>query len=113
MHPFLLTLFWFLLYPAVDAGNLGKGQRCSVGNNRLQVGTLQFWDECNSVTFCSDKGVCESKRCRSDDFPFGYPRDSPDLPPKCPKGQFCPDEGSDCQPVLPVGSPCQLNRDGT
>lgn len=29
----------------------------------------------------------------------------------CPQGEFCPDEGDACQPVMPLGSPCQLNRD--
>ncbi|GJJ06569.1 hypothetical protein Clacol_000762 [Clathrus columnatus] len=48
--------------------------------------------------------------CRRDEFPLGYAQDAV-LPPKCPPGQFCPDEGDACQPLLPVGSPCQLNRD--
>jgi hypothetical protein len=106
------TLVLFVTYRAVVAGSVDKGGACNVGNNRLQIGTFQFWSECNSVTFCSDAGTCEEKRCRRDDFPFGYPQGSTNLPPKCERGQFCPDEGTDCQPVLAVGSPCQLNRDG-
>jgi len=35
----------------------------------------------------------------------------PHLPALCQPGQFCPDEGDACQPLLPVGSTCQLNRD--
>lgn len=34
------------------------------------------------------------------------------IPDRCPKGQFCPDEEDACQALLPVGSVCQLNRDG-
>ncbi|KAF9531591.1 hypothetical protein CPB83DRAFT_848424 [Crepidotus variabilis] len=111
MKSFFLTFLLSSFYSLAHAGSLAMGQPCNPGNNRLQTGTFQFWSDCNSVTFCSDQGICENKGCRSDDFPFGYPKNSGDLPPKCPKGQFCPDEGSECQDILPVGSPCQLNRD--
>jgi len=105
-----LTFLLISLFSLVHAGTVGKDGPCSTGNNRLQPGTFQFWSECDSQTFCSDQGLCVKKRCRRDDFPFGYPQGD-DLPPKCREGEFCPDEGTDCQPLLPVGSPCQLNRD--
>ncbi|PPQ70688.1 hypothetical protein CVT24_000170 [Panaeolus cyanescens] len=105
-----LTLVLSSLLSLVFAGNVSKDGPCSTGNNRLQAGTFQFWSECNSVTFCSEQGLCVEKRCRRDDFPFGYEQGA-ELPPKCRSGEFCPDEGSDCQPLLPVDSPCQLNRD--
>lgn len=35
------------------------------------------------------------------------------LPPRCPVGEFCPDEEDHCRPLLPFGGACQLNRDGT
>lgn len=37
---------------------------------------------------------------------------SHEIPPRCEPGNFCPDEEDACQPVMPVGSICQLNRDG-
>lgn len=87
------------------------GMPCSVSNNRLQEGTFQFWSECTSSNYCDEvENICKPKRCRRDDYPFGYDK-SAHLPEKCKKGQFCPDEGTDCQDVLPVGSACQLNRD--
>ncbi|KAF8637062.1 hypothetical protein AX17_003082 [Amanita inopinata Kibby_2008] len=101
----------FCSFPLVYAGMLNKGDVCSQANNRLQPGTFQFWDECNSQTYCSADGVCKAKGCRRDDFPFGYAQDSKSIPDKCPKGQFCPDEEDQCLPLLAVGSPCQLNRD--
>jgi len=106
----LLTLLLSVLSPAVNAGNTTQGQPCNVGNSRLQIGTYQFWDECDVVSYCSENLICEPKNCRKDEFPFGFPRNS-NLPPTCPQGQFCPDEGSECQALLAVGSPCQLNRD--
>ncbi|KAG9004993.1 hypothetical protein FRB90_010630, partial [Tulasnella sp. 427] len=33
------------------------------------------------------------------------------IPDRCAKGEFCPDEEDACQPLLAVGSLCQLNRD--
>ncbi|KAH9485356.1 hypothetical protein JR316_0002264 [Psilocybe cubensis] len=106
-----LTFLLFASYRTAYAGSVDIGGPCSTGNNRLQTGTYQFWSECNSVSYCSDEGVCVAKGCRKDDFPFGYAQGDPNLPPKCGKGEFCPDEGTECQPVLSVNSPCQLNRD--
>ncbi|KAK0461380.1 uncharacterized protein EV420DRAFT_1531768 [Desarmillaria tabescens] len=79
-------------------------------NNRLQAGTYQFYSDCNSQTYCASNSTCAHKGCRKDEFPFGY-TDPDTMPPKCPRGQFCPDEQDQCLDVLPVGSPCQLNRD--
>jgi hypothetical protein len=103
---------FFALFPFVcDAGSLNKGEPCSQSNNKLQFGTFQFWDQCNSQTYCSSGGTCEAKGCRRDDFPFGYATGSKSIPDKCPTGQFCPDEEDQCLPLLAVDSPCQLNRD--
>jgi hypothetical protein len=107
-----LTLFLFAWSSVVDAGAVHKNQPCNITNNRLQVGTYQFYTDCDSETFCNSSGLCDKRGCRRDDFPFGYSQDSKGIPPKCPKGQFCPDEEDACQPLLAVGSPCQLNRDG-
>ncbi|KAJ3776508.1 hypothetical protein FB446DRAFT_292119 [Lentinula raphanica] len=105
------TLFFLSWSSAVLAGSANFGDSCSVSNNRLQVGTYQFYTDCNSVTYCASNGTCAHRGCRKDDFPFGYPQGSDDLPPKCGKGQFCPDEMDACLDVLPVGSACQMNRD--
>lgn len=106
------TLFLLSLYQTAHAGSVGKNGTCSIAHNRLQAGTFQFFSDCDAVTFCNSDSICVLKTCRKDDFPFGYKQDSNSIPPKCEKGEFCPDEGSGCQPVLAVGSPCQLNRDG-
>lgn len=107
-----LTLFFLSCYTAVEAGTIEKDGPCSQGDNRLQAGTFQFWSECDSQTYCAANSTCVSKGCRRDDFPFGYPQDSDKIPDKCQRGEFCPDEQDACQPLLPVDSPCQLNRDG-
>ncbi|KAG6820989.1 hypothetical protein H0H93_008618 [Arthromyces matolae] len=110
MHLVPLTFVLFSLNAIAHAGSLNSGDACSQAENRLQAGTYQFWDQCNSQTYCSSSGICQPKGCRKDEFPFGYqPGDK--LPDKCSKGQFCPDEEDQCQDLLPVDSPCQLNRD--
>lgn len=113
-----LAMYWLPLtfvlsssYLLVQAGYQTKGQSCSPANNRLQIGTYQFYSDCDIQTYCSSAGVCELKGCRKDQFPFGYAQNAT-LPPKCSSDQFCTDEGDACQPLLTVGSPCQLNRDG-
>lgn len=112
MRPLSTTLLFLAALSSTYAGFTEPGQPCTQANNRLQIGTYQFWSECVTTNFCSDKGICEPRKCRRDDFPFGYAQDSDSIPDKCDRGQFCPDEGSECQALLPVGSPCQMNRDG-
>ncbi|KAF9654016.1 hypothetical protein BDM02DRAFT_3086236 [Thelephora ganbajun] len=104
-------LFLFLSSSLANAGDMKEGNPCSVDNNKLQIGTYEFSSDCNVFTSCNPKtSKCEKKGCRRDEFPFGYTR-GVELPPRCPEGQFCPDEQDSCQARLPVGSDCQLNRD--
>lgn len=111
---FLPTTLLFFTWSAatVFAGKQTHGQNCSVGDNRLQVGTYQFYSDCDTSTFCNGtSSTCDLKKCRRDIYPFGYSA-TDTLPNMCPEGEFCPDEEDLCQPLLAVGSPCQLNRDG-
>ncbi|KAF9051028.1 hypothetical protein BDZ89DRAFT_1056921 [Hymenopellis radicata] len=106
-----LSLVVLSSFSLAYAGMNNFGEACSQSDNRLQVGTYQFWSDCNSQTYCADNSTCAHKGCRRDEFPFGYVTGSRDIPPKCSRGQFCPDEQDRCLDVLAVGSPCQLNRD--
>ncbi|KAJ7703290.1 hypothetical protein B0H17DRAFT_1042610 [Mycena rosella] len=105
-----LSLVFLSCLALVYAGSANKGDNCTQADSRLQTGTFQFFDDCNSVTYCASNGTCLLKGCRRDDFPFGYAKGA-HLPDKCDVGQFCPDEADACQPLLSVDSPCQLNRD--
>jgi hypothetical protein len=101
------TLFYFLSTYTL----LATAQSCSQSNNKITPGNLQLSTDCSAMQFCDGNGQCQPKGCRKDEFPFGFGKEQ-NLPPLCPKGQFCPDEGDACQPLLAVGSSCQLNRDG-
>ena len=108
--PTLLSLF--LVSPLIIARDAQEGAACSVNNNKLQIGTYEFTSDCDPLTYCNpNTSKCEKKGCRRNEFPFGYPRGAKP-PPRCEKGQFCPDEEDSCQNKLSVGSDCQLNRDG-
>jgi len=106
-----LFLLPFLCISMVRSGSVNKGGACSTDNNRLQIGTYQFVGDCDTHTFCNSSSLCSLKKCRRDIFPFGYAQDDDHLPPLCKQGTFCPDEEDACQPLLAVGSACQLNRD--
>ena len=117
---FLLSTV-LLALPAAG-GTVPEGGPCSSTNDHLDPNTLKFISECTDQTFCSlpVNGTCIWRRCRRDEFPFGFaqqPGDGPDppplppLPPMCPMGSFCPDQGSGCEPWAGLGQPCQLDRD--
>ncbi|KAJ7081860.1 hypothetical protein B0H15DRAFT_853821 [Mycena belliarum] len=95
-----------------DAG--ATSRKCSSNNNRLDPASKKFMSDCSDQTFCSGPDVatstCIPRECRRDEFPFGFSAGAP-LPPLCPRGTFCPDEGSGCRPLVPPGRPCELNRD--
>ncbi|KAL1744678.1 hypothetical protein HDZ31DRAFT_38152 [Schizophyllum fasciatum] len=118
MHVASIALFVLAFPPWAYAGSQNKWESCSQGNNRLQIGTYQFYSDCNSHTYCASNGTCMPKGCRRDLFPLGYGMrmafsyDNPDnFPPLCNRTTFCPDEEDACQPLLRVDSACQLNRD--
>jgi len=105
----LLPLSFSHLAAAAGTGKNANGT-CLQANNKLQVGTYQLTSDCADTHFCDASGTCKPKGCRHDEFPLGYAQGA-DLPPRCKQNQFCPDEGDQCQDLLPVGSTCQLNRD--
>ncbi|KAG8896083.1 hypothetical protein FRC00_006515 [Tulasnella sp. 408] len=91
------------------------GQTCNLARNRLTSTTHQFLSDCVPRAFCDPAtSTCKPKGCRRDEFPFKFPPDTPEtpLPALCPEDQFCPDEGDQCLPIVPVGQNCQINRDG-
>jgi len=127
----------------------GKPIRCSPKNTKLNPSTHKLISECGAQAYClaapdslfnSTQGICVSRSCRRDQYPYGYARfggqsggaaevpwtivkgklmpvgDDDErlqstLPPMCPEGSFCPDRGSGCQPKVESGGACELGRD--
>ena len=113
------ALFLLLLGPtlsalvdASDALPSALGKACSATSNRLDPRTKIFKSDCDAQTVCSGivNGTCVPRQCRNEEFPFGYGANQA-VPPLCPAGSFCPDEGDACRPLVAVGQPCQFNRD--
>jgi hypothetical protein len=97
----------------VRAGKMVEGDACDPSRNRLDQGTYNFLSDCDPQTWCGPDNICIKRGCRRDIYPYGYYGTRyEDLPPLCPEGQFCPDEGSGCLPKSELGGPCQKDRDG-
>jgi len=105
------TLIFLSLSPLAWAGNFTQGMSCDPGQNKLQIGTFEFWSQCDQTLWCNSQGKCDAKGCRIDEYSIAWPTGDDKMPPRCPRGSFCPDEEDACQPLLPVGSDCQLSRD--
>ncbi|TRM64557.1 hypothetical protein BD626DRAFT_492214 [Schizophyllum amplum] len=100
-----------LLALGVLGGSVGHGGHCSTENDHLDMFTHKFMSDCTDSAFCTaPNGTCEARNCRRDEYPFGYSVDT-SLPPLCAHGSFCPDEGDGCRVLVPLGGPCQLERD--
>jgi len=96
----------------VFAGTIGPGGPCSTTRDHLDLNTHKFLSDCSDQAYCSgpQNATCLRRACRRDEFPFGYvPEDT--LPPLCPAGTFCPDEGDACRLQVSVGEACQMDRD--
>lgn len=93
------------------AGDILFGGNCSAANNRIDPSSRILKTDCDVQTYCTPNGRCGTRRCRRDQWPYGYALGE-SLPPMCPNGLFCPDEGSGCMPLIAVGQQCQLDRDG-
>jgi len=121
---------------------------CVLKNTKLNPSTHKLVSDCAPQTFClapsnsprNATGICVRRRCRRDNYPFGYARfggvtngvdevprvvvkgrltlvadDDPlmqaKLPPTCPLDSFCPDNGSGCRLKLGSDEACELGRD--
>ncbi|KAI0675798.1 hypothetical protein C8Q78DRAFT_1006622 [Trametes maxima] len=104
-------LFVFTLFSCSRGTSLGGP--CSTDNDRLDSTSHKFLSDCDETTFCSGaaNATCQPRLCRRDEFPFGFNANVTALPTLCQNGTFCPDEGSGCRPLLPVGGACQMDRD--
>lgn len=105
-----------LLLLALGGRVLGQhaevNQTCDPTANHLDPATHKLISNCDDKTFCSSSTkTCQSKQCRTSAIPFGYGPDQP-APKLCPDGFYCPDAQDQCQPLLPLGHACELNRDG-
>lgn len=111
------------------AGTIPLGGPCDPSAVHLDPQTHRLVTDCDDTTFClaspypsnssslTTGGSCQPRRCRRDEFPFGFQDLDADaaearaLPPLCPRGSFCPDVESGCLPLVPPGGACEMARD--
>lgn len=115
-----------LLLSTLAQGKSPPFDNCTLTNNHLDPNTKAFVSDCDSfgcmtcfslvagliVSDCSSNGTCLPRRCRREDHASMAVINSPwGTPSLCPEG-FCPDDGSGCLSLIPVGGSCELDRDG-
>nr|XP_019011091.1 uncharacterized protein I206_04400 [Kwoniella pini CBS 10737]OCF49872.1 hypothetical protein I206_04400 [Kwoniella pini CBS 10737] len=104
-------LFLLQLFPYVIARSALYGA-CDIANNHLDINTKAFVTDCDSFGYCSTNGTCLPKQCRRDEYILSsLLNKNITIPPLCPNGFFCPDDSSNCLPLINVDGECQLNRD--
>lgn len=130
-------LVLFLLSSSIQgaiSGSVPEGGTCNLSNDRTDDSTHKFSSDCDDRTFCSpntssgnsflfspirnvtppdiasnSSGICTKRLCRRDEYPFGYTPNE-DIPPLCERNYYCPDRGNGCSQLLPVGYPCDMDR---
>ncbi|GAA5950186.1 hypothetical protein JCM3765_004235 [Sporobolomyces pararoseus] len=93
-------------------------EACSPAKDKLSDQTHNFDSDCNATQYCipttvgdgsSVSGTCGYRTCRKDEYPFGFGNTT--LPPLCSVGEYCPDRGDGCRPLIALNGACELNRD--
>ncbi|KAI8098036.1 uncharacterized protein B0P05DRAFT_461075, partial [Gilbertella persicaria] len=74
----------------------------------------QYDDSCASVyLFCDSSlnNTCNYVTCSNSDYIQGWNEVQYKFPSRCNNQMYCPDNGSRCTPLVPVGGHCELQRD--
>lgn len=94
------------------AENVPLGETCNQNLTRIDPTSQKLMSDCDDKFFCNANNTCQWRGCRRFDQDLTYATGEP-VPPFCPKGYYCPDLQNECRPLVPLGSPCELDRDGT
>lgn len=73
--------------------------------------TWQYSDSCANVyLFCdaSRNNTCNYKTCSNSDYIQGWDEKLHKFPDRCNNQMYCPDNGAQCTPLVPVGDHCEL-----
>lgn len=108
---FKFLTFCTLAIRLVYSENVPLNGTCNTALTRLDPATHKMLSDCDSKYFCNN-GTCQWKGCRQYDHDINYDSGDP-IPGFCSQGTYCPDDQRTCQPLLPLGSRCELDRDGT
>lgn len=103
---------WFLIFSIVLSENIPFNGSCNSALSRVNPATHKFESDCDDNLFCNNAtGTCQYKTCQIYDHSITYNPGEP-MAMLCPQGSFCPDVQDYCRPQLPLGTSCELDRDG-
>ncbi|KAG1617513.1 hypothetical protein G6F46_004612 [Rhizopus delemar] len=76
-------------------------------------GTFEYDDSCSNIyLFCDPTtNKCNYKGCSNSDYIKNWNTSFRHIPTRCNSSSFCPDNNSQCTPLLSVGAHCELQRD--
>ncbi|KAI9258538.1 hypothetical protein BY458DRAFT_440762 [Sporodiniella umbellata] len=76
--------------------------------------TWKYDDSCSSVYLFCDSGknnTCNYIGCANTDYIQGWDERTHPFPVRCNNQKYCPDNGSQCTALAPVGKACEPQRD--
>ncbi|KAI7865180.1 hypothetical protein BDF14DRAFT_1875670 [Spinellus fusiger] len=87
------------------------GDACSA--SPLYTSSYEYGDSCDNVyLYCNPiTNTCSNKGCTNADYLKGWDVLLRKMPDRCTSTTYCPDNNSQCRPLLPVGASCELQRD--
>ncbi|ORY95237.1 hypothetical protein BCR43DRAFT_492665 [Syncephalastrum racemosum] len=111
MASFFIVAWACLFFISLAAEALKFGEQCDA--TPIYSSTWQYEDSCQDVyLFCDPKtNTCNYKGCTNTDYIKGWNPAVHKFPQRCPSHTYCPDASSSCQPLVPVGGQCELQRD--
>ncbi|KAG0789187.1 hypothetical protein G6F22_006784 [Rhizopus arrhizus] len=91
---------------------LELGQTCDPAP-LYKSGTFEYDDSCSNIyLFCDPTtNKCNYKGCSNSDYIKNWDTRFRHIPTRCNSSSFCPDNNSQCTPLLSVGAHCELQRD--
>ncbi|KAI8578506.1 hypothetical protein K450DRAFT_247204 [Umbelopsis ramanniana AG] len=104
---FLLTSFF---YTATQGANFGD----PCDPTPIYSQSWKYEDFCNNVYLYCDATTrrCQYKGCSNSDYIHGWDLKVHTFPERCnTRAQYCPDDQSQCRPLLPDGAKCEPQRD--
>lgn len=99
------------VFSARIVSSLKLGMLCDPSPNYKE--SWQYNDACEDVYLFCDPATrtCNYKGCSNSDYIQNWDLSLRPYPPRCNGTTFCPDSGSKCTPVAPIGSSCEIQRD--
>ncbi|KAI9246922.1 hypothetical protein BDA99DRAFT_526499 [Phascolomyces articulosus] len=107
----IVSLLLLLFSVTSNVLALRYGEQCDA--TPLYSSTWQYDDSCQNVYLYCDPATntCNYKGCTNSDYMKGWDLRIHGYPERCKAGTYCPDDKSQCKPLVNPGGRCELQRD--